>query len=160
MIGKNSGEQSPRIKFPTDIKPKSWNNVPAGDHKAELFGFAATETKTGVAGYKLTWLIEAPDSPTDYLVANSYFGGGQELLWTGMREWLGDDLVKYYLDGEDSFCPSELIGLEADIHVKHVKGDGFDQPLARATRFARPGTLVKNRVKPVTREEKLVYGLN
>jgi len=156
----DSGDHSPKIQFPVDFRDQIWTDVPPGNHRAKLHSFAKYATQTGTEGYKLTWIFPLPDDKGDYKVSNIYVGNGQQLLWAGLKGWLGEDLFTYYIDSDGCFHPNELLGLEADIEVKHVKTDSHETPLCRATRFAAPGTWVKDTVKPVTREEQLIYGLN
>jgi hypothetical protein len=159
MNNSYTGGKPLKIQFPMEQAFHEWQNVPEGNHRAELDKFGPRQSNTGKSGYRLTWCIRDPETNEKQFAANNYYGNGVNLLIKGIQLWLGDEL-KDHLDENNCLNPDDLLGLEADIEVTHIKTEGYDRPLCIATKFGAPGTLVKRKIRPATPEEALFHGLN
>ena len=159
MNNSYTGGKPLTIQFPEGEAFAKWKNVPTGNHRAKLDKFDPRQSGTGKAGYRLTWCFYDPETKKECLVANNYHGDAVDFLIKGIQLWLGDEL-KDHLDENNCLNPGDLLGLEADIEVTHIKTEGYDQPLCLASKFAAPGTLVKRKIRPATPEEALFHGLN
>jgi len=148
-----------KIQFPKEQAFQEWQNVPEGHHRAILDKFGPRQSSTGKAGYRLTWCTRDPETNEKQFAANNYYGNGVDLLIKSIQLWLGDELQNH-LDENNCLNPDDLLGLEADIEVTHIKTAGYDRPLCIAKKFAAPGTLVKRQIRPVSPEEALYHGLN
>jgi hypothetical protein len=151
--------ESPNIRIPADFKEMMFTGMPEGAHRASLHSIRTTQTRNGLKGFKVNWLLDGkPEDQCSYMASSTFTGEGVKLLIASLRSWLGSDFDKYIVEGQIKI--EELKGLKADVLVKYIDTGTHPEPLCRVTKFTAPGGLIKRTPTPGSPQEQLYHSLN